>query len=69
MHAKVSRSRRVFVGALVVGQMVSRWGFPDYPWAREMQTALGALVLVSLFWPSKDADTAGPYSSDHKRVF
>ena len=69
MHAKVSRLRRLLVGALIVGQMVSRWGFPDHPWARELQTALGVLVIVSLFWPSKDADTASPYSSDHKRMF
>ena len=68
MHAQPSRLRRVLVITLVLCQMVASWWFPSHPWYGEAQTAFGTLVIAVLSWPSKDSDTASPYT-DRKGPF
>ena len=68
MHGNASRLRRVLVMTLVLCQMVATWWFPAHPWFREVQTAFGMLVIAVLSWPSKDSETASPYT-DRKGPF
>lgn len=62
MHAKPSLLRRVLIATLVLVQLAVVWWLPARPWSREAQTALGVLVIAVLSWPSKDSDSASPYS-------